>query len=350
MKTPAQKVGMAEDPGSMIDAGSVPQEAPRRRARRQYRDVDGILVLDKPVGLTSNAALQTARRIFSARKAGHTGSLDPLASGVLPLCFGQATKVSGWLLDATKTYEVTAKLGSRTDTGDAQGEIVEEAEWRHVDSDAINSALTEFRGDIEQVPPMYSALKHRGRRLYEMAREGKIVDRPSRKVRIIELENLGFEEDSLRLRVCCSKGTYVRSLVEDLASELDTVAHVSALRRIAAGPFDSAMMVSIRDLETAAAQGQAALDRLLHAADAAVPQLPAVNLDSESAHRLCRGQRLQLADWPSTGRVRIYGPERVFLGLGDVNDSGTLSPVRLFNVSTQKPESGDSEAIPGASC
>jgi tRNA pseudouridine55 synthase len=341
---------MTEGAGTANDADSVSRRAHGPRARRGYRDIDGILVLDKPIGLSSNAALQAARRIFSARKAGHTGSLDPLASGVLPLCFGQATKVSGWLLDAAKTYEVTARLGVRTDTGDSDGQVVEESEWRHVDADRINQALVEFRGEIEQVPPMYSALKHQGRRLYQMAREGKVVERPPRKIRITELEILDFEKDSLRLHVSCSKGTYVRSLVEDLALRLDTLGHVTALRRIVAGPFDASMMVTIQQIESAAAKGQDALDQLLYSADAAVPQLSAVNLDSDSAHRLCRGQRLMLADPAAVGRVRIYGPEGVFLGLGELNDSGTLSPIRLFNVPASNPGSEDSGTLPGPSC
>jgi len=341
---------MTDGAGTASDPGSVSRRAHGPRARRRYRDIDGILVLDKPIGLSSNAALQAARRIFSARKAGHTGSLDPLASGVLPLCFGQATKVSGWLLDAAKTYEVTAKLGVRTDTGDSDGQVVDESEWRHVNAGRIHEALAEFRGEIEQVPPMYSALKHQGRRLYEMAREGKVVDRPPRKIRITELEILEFEQDSLKLRVSCSKGTYVRSLVEDLALRLDTFGHVTALRRTVAGPFDASMMVTLRQIESVAAEGQEALDQLLYTADAAVPQLSAVRLDAESARRLCRGQRLALADTAAAGRVRIYGPEGIFLGLGELNDAGTLSPIRLFNVATTNPGSGDSGTLPVTSC
>jgi len=204
-----------------------------RRRSRKGRDVNGILVLDKPSGLTSNRALQRVKGMFYARKAGHTGSLDPLASGVLPICFGHATKISGLLLDAAKTYEVVAKLGARSDTGDADGTIVDTSDVRPSDAD-IERIIPQFLGEQEQIPPMYSALKVDGKRLYSLARQGKTVERPPRKISIYRLERRPAEEGSFALSVSCSKGTYIRTLVEDIAEAMGALAHVSVLRRITA--------------------------------------------------------------------------------------------------------------------
>ncbi|MGD8696311.1 MAG: tRNA pseudouridine(55) synthase TruB, partial [Gammaproteobacteria bacterium] len=217
-------------------------------ARKPRRDVSGILVLDKPTGMTSNRALQRVRGIYQARKAGHTGSLDPLASGMLPICLGEATKISGFLLNAPKTYEVVARLGSRTDTGDSEGKVIEQADWSGISLESVRSALADFRGDIEQVPPMYSALKHEGRRLYTLARQGQVVDRPARRVTIYRIEAVALEDGELSLEVCCSKGTYIRTLAEDIAEALGSVAHVIHLRRTGVGGLDGAPLVSLRAL------------------------------------------------------------------------------------------------------
>lgn len=300
--------------------------------QRKRRDVTGILVLDKPSGMTSNMALQRVRSLFGARKAGHTGSLDPLASGVLPICLGEATKISGLLLDARKCYEVVARLGQRTDTGDADGAVVEEKDWSHVDLARIRDALPGFTGEIEQVPPMYSALKHEGRRLYELARQGKTVARAPRPVTIHSIEVLGLNGPDMGLRVCCSKGTYVRTLVEDIAAALGTIAHVVLLRRVAAGCLDQSRMITMAVIEEVAARGPEALDALLEAPDTVLPELPRVVADTDQARRLVSGQQVETPPGARPGLVRLYGPEGRFLGLGRVREDGRLAPQRMFQV------------------
>jgi tRNA pseudouridine55 synthase len=294
------------------------------------RKVAGIVLLDKPAGLTSNRALQAVKRLFGAEKAGHTGSLDPLATGLLPVCLGSATKVAGLLLDARKSYRVSAKLGAATDTGDAEGQIVAESPAPARSRDAALAVLARFVGAIEQVPPMYSALKHRGRRLYTLARRGEEVVRAPRAITIhaLELEEIAWP--MLRFRVECSKGTYVRSLVTDIARELGTLGHVTALRRLAVGPYSEAEMIGIERLEALAAEGFERLDRVLLAADTALTGWPTVALNAEQARLLGNGQRVPAeAGWPA-GRVRLYGPEQVFLGVGNVLASGELKSQRLF--------------------
>lgn len=294
----------------------------------------GIVIVDKPVGLTSNAVLQRIRRRYRARKAGHTGSLDPLASGVLPLCFGEATKVSGLLLDAAKTYEVVGRFGTRTSTGDSEGEALATADVPSLDAAAIESALADFRGEIEQVPPMFSALKHEGRRLYELARRGETVERPPRRVRIHELELLDWTSPDLRLRVRCSKGTYIRTLVEDLGTALGSCAHVTELRRVAAGPFTIDQAAGLDALEDPSGGDDYLDDRLLPV-DAGIPGLPAVHLAAPDAERLRHGQAVAApepaAEAPS-GLVRVYGPGGGFLGLGEADGQGRIAPRRLFNL------------------
>ena len=299
--------------------------------RLPRRAVTGILVLDKPDGMTSNRALQIARRLFRARKAGHTGSLDPLATGVLPLCFGEATKLSGRLLDSIKTYEVNGRIGERTDTGDAHGVVVERGDPGPLSAAQIEAALSAFRGPIEQVPPMYSALKHEGRRLYDIARAGGCVERPARPVTIHELDLLSWEPPHLRLRVCCSKGTYIRTLVEDIGAALGSCAHVRQLRRTRAGPFDLSQTVSLDRIEQAATEGLAALDGLLIPADAAVGDLPSLVFDAATTKRLCQGQEVAAAAPGSPGTVRLYDADGVFLGLGERDAQDRVRPRRLFN-------------------
>jgi tRNA pseudouridine55 synthase len=319
-----------------------PGQQERRTARPPWRDVHGIVVVDKPLGLTSNAVLQQVRRAYRARKAGHTGSLDPMASGVLPICFGEATKLSGLLLGSAKTYEVTGRLGSRTDTGDADGEVVETAAVPAVDAAGLDAVLEEFRGEIEQVPPMYSALKHEGRRLYELARRGKTIERPPRPVTIHRLESLAWETPDLRLRVTCSKGTYVRTLVEDIGTALGSCAHVVELRRVAAGPFGLGDATALDALTDESADTDWRASRLLPV-DAGVPGLPLVRLDDADADRLRHGQQVPLAGDESgpesdagmgaaSGLVRVYGPGGTFLGLGVVDGAGRLAPKRLFHL------------------
>jgi tRNA pseudouridine55 synthase len=294
------------------------------------RKVAGIVLVDKPSGLTSNRVLQTLKRLFAAEKAGHTGSLDPLATGMLPICLGSATKVAGLLLDARKSYRVWVRLGAATDTGDADGKVVAESPAPPHSREDILGVLARFIGPIDQVPPMYSALKHQGRRLYSLARRGEEVVRQARSITIHSLELESIEWPTLCFRVECSKGTYVRSLVTDIARELGTLGYVTALRRLAVGPYSETEMHGIDRLEALAAEGFKRLDTVLLSADTALAGWPMIVLDAEQARRLSQGQRVSTdAGWPA-GRVRLYGPEHVFLGVGNVLASGELKSQRLF--------------------
>lgn len=303
--------------------------APERPPADRWRDVDGILLLDKPEGLTSNAALQRARRAFRARKAGHTGSLDPLASGLLPICFGQATKASGMLLDADKTYHVSVALGERTTTGDREGEVVERAPVPDLDDEAVRRMAAGFLGESQQVPPMYSALKHRGERLYRLARQGIEVERPPRRVVIHRLALTGREPGRLQFEVDCSKGTYVRSLAEDIARACGTVGHVHSLRRLRLGPFQEPRMHGLEAVEGAAERPQELLAMLLPA-DAAIPALPAVRLGAAEQAFVLKGQPV-FAAGPGATRVRMYGVDGQFLGVGRMSADGKrLAPERIM--------------------
>lgn len=293
------------------------------------RPVDGILLLDKPEGLTSNAALQRVRRAYQARKAGHTGSLDPLASGLLPVCLGQATKASGLLLDADKTYDVTIALGERTATGDSEGEIVECAPVPALDAASVRRAAAGLIGDLQQVPPMYSALKHEGQRLYRLARRGVEVERPPRRVTIHDLRLLDIDGPRLRFEVRCSKGTYVRTLAEDIARVLGTVGHVAKLRRLALGPFDGRQMHTLAEVEATAAS-LPALDALLLPPDAGLAAMPAVRLGVAEEALVLQGQAV-FAAGPGGSKVRMYGPGGRFLGVGQMTAEGRrLAPDRIM--------------------
>lgn len=297
--------------------------------RKNVRDVSGILLLDKPIGMTSNRALQQIKHMYGARKAGHTGSLDPLASGLLPLCFGQATKVSQWLLDADKVYEVEAAIGSQTDTADADGRVIATSKLDSISSDMLDAALVAHRGEIEQIPPMYSALKQDGKRLYKLAREGKEVERKARLVTIYELDVVRFDPHRPVLRVRCSKGTYIRTLVETIAAAMGTLAHVAALRRTALGPFAPEGMVTMEQL-AALADDRAALDQLLQTADSALQGFPAVVLSADEAFYLRNGHTVGHARQGISGLVRLYDADTRFLGIGEVLPDGGVMPKRLF--------------------
>ncbi len=286
----------------------------------------GILLLDKPRGLTSNQALGRAKRVLAIRKAGHTGALDPLATGLLPLCFGEATKVSGWLLDADKSYLAEVRLGQTTDSGDADGRLLENRPLPPLDTQAIDRALAQFRGEIAQVPPMHSALKHHGRRLYELARAGVEVERPPRKVTIRRLELLDWQSPRLTLRVDCSKGTYIRSLAMDIGSALGCGAHLVALRRTRSGPFRIEQAIALDQLEEL---GQDDARARLLPADHALAQWPALRLDPEPAAALRQGRPVRVPD-AATGLVRIYAGE-VFLGVGETGADGWTRPRRLWS-------------------
>jgi tRNA pseudouridine55 synthase len=297
---------------------------------RKGRDVCGIVLLDKPGGMTSNRALQRVKRLFDARKAGHTGSLDPLATGLLPICFGGATKLSGYLLDAGKTYSVTAKFGVATDTADADGQVTGVCEQPAPDIDRVRQSLARFCGDLEQVPPMYSALKQGGRRLYELARQGVEVERPARPVRIYSIVLDDYQWPHCSFTVQCSKGTYVRTLVVDIAASLDTLGHVSALRRLALGPFEARQMVTVDALEEAAQAGEQALDRFLLPPAVAVADWRQVEVNGEQASKLRHGMRIPAEPhWPP-GKVAIMTVDRGLMGLGEVTTAGELAPQRLL--------------------
>ena len=302
----------------------------RRRHNPKLRRVNGILLLDNPAGMTSNAALQTVKKLYAARKAGHTGSLDPLATGLLPLCFGEATKVSGFLLDADKDYQVLCRFGERTSTGDAEGEVIEQRPVDTITEQQLRGVLDEFLGDIEQIPPMYSALKHKGERLYKLARQGVEVEREARQVTIFDLDLVHLDAPIAEIRVRCSKGTYVRTLVEDIGERLGCGAHVAGLRRLGVGPFDDSGMIGMEQLEAVAAEGHYALDQLLLPMESGLTQWPDVRLTGDAAFSLRQGQPVLVPKAPTTGWVRLYEGESRFLGMGEILDDGRVAPRRLM--------------------
>jgi len=291
-------------------------------------------VLDKPPGLTSNRALQMAKRLYGAAKAGHTGSLDPLATGVLPLCFGEATKFSQYLLDADKAYTSSFVLGVATATGDAEGEVLATQDASGVTRDDIERALENFRGEIDQVPSMFSAIKHDGKPLYKLAREGREVERKARRVVIKQLELRAFrpgKKAEVDIYLECSKGTYVRSIAEDLGKALGCGAHVSALRRTRAGPFEIADSVTLNTLEALKSNEQvAAMDKLLLPADTALGGLPLVKLSESGGFYLRQGQPVQVPNAPCNGMVRVALETGEFLGIGEILDDGRVAPRRLI--------------------
>ncbi|MEE8264874.1 MAG: tRNA pseudouridine(55) synthase TruB [Acidiferrobacterales bacterium] len=290
-------------------------------------DVNGILLLDKPPSMTSNRALQAAKLIFRARKAGHTGSLDPIATGLLPLCFGEATKVSQFLLNADKRYRTVFKLGESTETFDSEGRVVERRPVA-VDRRAIDRALREFEGDIEQLPPMYSAIKRGGKSLYKLARKGIEVEREPRQVSIHDIKCLTLHTDRLELEIHCSKGTYIRALAHDLGQALGCGAHVESLRRLAVGELSVDDAVGLEELK--AAESQEARERLLLPVDVALSSLPDVHLTPLAAHYLCRGQPVSVKHSHQPGWVRLYADGSRFLGMGQVLDDGRVAPRRLL--------------------
>jgi tRNA pseudouridine55 synthase len=303
-----------------------------RRKKHQGRDVHGILLLDKPAGLTSNEALQKVKRLFNARKGGHTGSLDRGATGLLPLCFGEATKFSSFLLEADKHYLACCRLGRETTTGDAEGEVIREAPVPELDRDRVEAVLEGFRGSIQQVPPMYSALKHKGKRLYELAYQGIEVQREAREVSVHSLELIDFDGRELLIDVHCSKGTYIRTLAEDIGKALGCGAHISRLRRTGTGPFREEEMIGLEELEELAARGRDALDACLLSIDTVIREMPRVEMTDTVAYYLKQGQPVIIPHAPTKGLLRIYTAEREFLGVGEVLDDGRIAPRRLVSV------------------
>ncbi|MBS1213337.1 MAG: tRNA pseudouridine synthase [Proteobacteria bacterium] len=310
--------------------------------KRRGRAIDGMLLLDKGPGMTSNVAVQRVKRLFQAQKAGHTGSLDPIATGLLPICLGEATKFSGFLLETDKRYRVLARLGKTTTTADCAGEILEELAVPALSEQQIEQVLEGFRGPISQVPPMYSALKHEGRRLYELARKGIEVERPAREVVINELRLLGFGPDWLELDVHCSKGTYIRSLVEDIGRDLECGAHVERLCRTAVGRFSLDQAVGLEALEAMSDDERLAL---LSPTDFPVADLPGVSLSPQLAFFVRRGQPVLVPKVAARGLLRLYSEQR-FLGIGEVTDDGMVAPRRMVaDAATIPHEQGGS--VPG---
>ena len=300
------------------------------KRRQRGRPISGILLLDKPAGVTSNGALQMAKKMYAAAKAGHTGSLDPLATGMLPICFGEATKFSQFLLDADKHYRVEARLGARTETGDADGEVVEERPVS-VTQARVLDVMERYGGHIEQIPSMYSAIKHNGEPLYKLARRGITVEREPRPVTIHRLELVSLEDDVLTLEVECTKGTYVRTLVEDIGEDLGCGAHVIALRRLGAGPYPAERMITLTELgERKEEGGFEAIDEKLLPLSTAVADWPRAELGDNAAWYLLQGQPVMADHRPTEGWVGIYqASSGEFLGVGEVLEDGRIAPRRL---------------------
>lgn len=306
------------------------------RPRRRGRDIHGVLLLDKPGGLSSNDALQKVKRLYRANRAGHTGALDPLATGMLPICLGEATKFSRYLLDTDKRYRVIARLGQRTDTSDADGQVVEERPL-NFSATELAQALESFRGETQQVPSMYSALKYQGRPLYEYARQGIEVPREPRPIVVYELLFIRHEGDELELEIHCSKGTYIRTIIDDLGEKLGCGAHVTFLRRLAVGRYPSERMVTLEQLNALVAQAEAEetdsaalLDPLLMPMDSPAADFPVVNLLPEVAFWFKNGQPVRVNGAPAEGLVRVTeGEERKFIGMAEIADDGRVAPRRL---------------------
>jgi len=292
--------------------------------------IDGILLLDKPMHITSNGALQRVKRLFGAKKAGHTGSLDPLATGMLPICFGEATKFSQFLLESDKCYQVTVKLGVKTRTGDAEGEVIAVKPIVDVTRERVEMVLRRFEGLIQQIPPMYSALKIQGKPLYELARQGIEIPRAARSVHIYRLQLTDFHSDTLQLEVQCSKGTYVRTLVEDIGELLGCGAHVSALRRSIVLPYNEIKMYTLAALEDVHKQfGMDALTQYLLPLETSVQTLPAIKLSNTAAFYMKMGQPVMVPHFPTQGLVRIFSHQDEFMGVGEILEDGRVAPRRL---------------------
>jgi tRNA pseudouridine55 synthase len=306
------------------------------RRRAQGRNISGILLLDKPIGLSSNGALQRVKRLYRAAKAGHTGSLDPLATGLLPVCLGSATKISAFLLDADKRYRVRIRLGESTTTADAEGEVIRSAPTDGVTEPALRAALEGFLGTISQLPPMFSAVKYQGERLYKLARQGLEVERQPREVTIFAIDLLEFALPEVEIDVHCSKGTYVRTLAEDLGEVLGCGGHVVGLRRTGVGPYveshgsPEAPFVTMDQLEALGEEDFGAMDALLLPQDSALGHWPEVRLSEDACFYLRQGQAVLVPRAPTQGLVRLYDPSRRFIGVGEILDDGMVQPKRLL--------------------
>ncbi len=303
-------------------------------ARSERQCIDGVLLLDKPTGMSSNYALQVVKRLYNAKKAGHTGSLDPLATGMLPICFGEATKFSKFLLDANKSYQTTAKMGVITDSGDAEGKIVEQREIGDITEEKLELILERFRGNILQVPSMFSALKKDGKPLYELARQGIEIPRKARPVTIYDLILTALKKDEFSLSAKVSKGTYIRSLVEDIGLALGCGAHVIALRRTAVAHFSQEKMISLEIIKALADEkNEARLQALLHPVDALLQEMPVLKLSENDTASIQKGQRIRVYNMTSVSageEVRLYDQGDLFLGVGVFAENDWVKPQRLM--------------------
>ena len=300
------------------------------RRNPKGREINGIILLDKDIGLSSNATLQKVKRLFFAKKAGHTGALDPLASGILPICLGQATKVAGFLLDDDKRYFVRGKLGQITDTGDAEGEVITSHAFEYLSEDEIQLAVSSFVGEIEQIPPMYSALKKDGQPLYKLARQGIEIDRPPRPVTIHHIDYLGYEKGILSLEVSCSKGTYIRTLIEDIGKQLGCGAYVVELRRTGFAHIDISQTIKFSDLESLASDDYRALDEKIFLSEYMLPNLESVYLDEQQNIDIRFGRSITCNGPCPLGTVKLFNNQKQFLGIGIATEDGVVAPKRLF--------------------
>ena len=301
------------------------------RRKKSGRDLTGILIVDKPSGVSSNRVLQIVKRLFQANKAGHTGTLDPLASGVLPICLGEATKLSTYLLDADKRYQVTCRLGVATDSGDSDGEVIVEKPLPTFTADTLFELLPAFTGQQIQIPPMFSALKHQGQPLYKLARQGIEIERKERLITIYDLQLLDVTSDSFTLEVACSKGTYIRTLVQDIAAAMGSCGHVSMLRRTAAAGYDLSQAVPLTNLESLAEQeDNMLLDQQLLPAVDALPDWPLVALDEEQTKQLYFGQPVTYSPPENSAEIRLSDHTGEFIGLAQIDTDGLIKAKRLF--------------------
>jgi len=300
------------------------------RRNPKGREINGIVLLDKDIGLSSNAALQKVKRLFFAKKAGHTGALDPLASGILPICLGQATKVAGFLLADDKRYFVRGQLGQITDTADAEGEVIKTQPFEHLTDEEIRNAVDQFIGDIEQVPPMYSALKKDGQPLYKLARQGIEIDRPARPVTIHNIDYMGYESGILSLEVSCSKGTYIRTLIEDIGNNLGCGAHVIELRRTGFAHIDITQTIKFSDLELLATDDYQALDKKIFATQDMLPNINNLYLDEQQTIDIKYGRSITSNGQGPFEVIKLFDNNKQFLGIGEPNEDKGIKPKRLF--------------------
>ncbi|MCK5809501.1 MAG: tRNA pseudouridine(55) synthase TruB [Cocleimonas sp.] len=301
-----------------------------KQPKNFYRDISGILLLNKPLGLSSNAALQRARYLFNAKKAGHTGSLDPQATGVLPLCFGEATKVSGYLLNSDKRYITTVQLGQTTTTGDTEGDILSTIPVTEISDQTLTQVLEQFTGKVTQIPPMYSALKYNGTPLYKLARQGIEVKRKQREITIYELTLLERTRDTLLLDVHCSKGTYIRTLAQDIGDALGFGAYITSLERTDVSPFDCSKLYTLEDLQQLSEQEDKQLDHALLPIDTALSNHPSIILNDTESTRVKNGLKVTRDDIPNASLIRMYHESGEFIGIGRLSSDQLLAPKRMM--------------------